>query len=171
MSGDTVRRAAAHGQGDLLKRLFASGANPCETDDVGCTPLHYAAMNGFVEAIEICCINDRGTDPFGRRSWALQQQTSAGWTALHVAVVEGKNAVESVRALLAMGSDPWVKDLEGLDVFAVAERKFVQTGTATAELIVDMLLNRLPSDEEVRSTGETCNFSMMRTACLSGSLR
>jgi len=103
-----------------LKRLFASGANPCETDEFGCTPLHYAAMNGFVEVIEICCINDRGTDPYGRRSWALQQQTSAGWTALHVAVVEGKNAVECVRALLAMGSDPWVKDLEGCDVFAVA---------------------------------------------------
>jgi hypothetical protein len=58
MSGDAVRRAAAQGQGEWLKRLFASGANPCECDDVGCTPLHYATMNGFVEAIIICCIND-----------------------------------------------------------------------------------------------------------------
>ena len=46
MSGDTVRRAAVHGQVEWLKRLFSSGANPCETDDVGLTPLHYAALNG-----------------------------------------------------------------------------------------------------------------------------
>jgi DNA-binding transcriptional regulator/RsmH inhibitor MraZ len=34
MSGDTVRRAAVQGQTEMLKRLFASGANPCECDEV-----------------------------------------------------------------------------------------------------------------------------------------
>ena len=35
MSGDTVRRAAVQGQTEWLKKLFASGANPCECDEVG----------------------------------------------------------------------------------------------------------------------------------------
>ena len=149
MSGDAVRRAAAQGQGEWLKRLFASGANPCECDDVGCTPLHYATMNGFVEAIIICCINDRGTDPAGNRSWALQQQTTAGWTALHIAVMEGLNAPECVRALLAMGCDPWLEDLEGRSAFDCAEEVFAKTGTASSELIVDILRNQLPTDEQI----------------------
>jgi hypothetical protein len=31
MSGESVRRAAVHGQTEWIKRMFAAGANPCET--------------------------------------------------------------------------------------------------------------------------------------------
>lgn len=56
--------------------------------------MHYAAMNGHVEATLCCCINDRGTDPVGERAWALQQQSANGWSALHIAAFEGKKPVD-----------------------------------------------------------------------------
>ena len=110
MSGDTLRRAAVHGQVDWLKRLLSAGSNPCEVDEVGLTALHFAALNGHVDATKTLAINDRGTNPEGGRSWALQQQSSTGWTALHIAAAEGKNAVEITRLLLNMGVDPFLLD-------------------------------------------------------------
>ena len=154
MSGATVRRAAAHGENGWLKRLFQQGANPCECDAVGCTPLHYAAMNGHVESVLICAINDRGTDPIGERAWALQQQTSAGWTALHITVEEGLNAPEVTRALLSVGCDPWLEDNNGMTVFELAERRFARCGNASTELVVNILRRELPSNDDIASFRE-----------------
>ena len=61
---------------------------------VGLTPLHFAALNGHVEATVCCGINDRGTDPSGARAWALQQQSANGWSALHIAAFQGKKPVD-----------------------------------------------------------------------------
>mmetsp|Transcript_89079 Transcript_89079/g.172550 ORF Transcript_89079/g.172550 Transcript_89079/m.172550 type:complete len:364 (+) Transcript_89079:177-1268(+) len=149
MSGDTVRRAATHGQVDWLKRLFASGANPCETDDVGLTPLHLATLNGHADAVECCAINDRGVDPSGQRAWALQQQTSQGWSALHIAAEEGKNSVECVRVLLSMGCDPWLLDVTGKTAGDLAQELFDRTGSAISELVVRLLKNSVPSEAAI----------------------
>jgi len=154
MSGDTVRRAAVHGQVDWLKRLFASGANPCETDEVGLTPLHYAVMNGHEEAIMCCAINDRGTDPDGQRSWALQQQSSCGWTALHIAVAEGKNAVETVKLLLELGLDPDLRDENGHTALDLARMKFEDTGSAVAELVLKIMTLPPPTEKKMAGRRE-----------------
>ena len=83
MSGDTLRRAASQGQSEYLKKLLAAGSNPCSVDEIGATALHHAVWNGHEEAVKVLLANDRGTNDSGARSWALQQQTDAGWSALH----------------------------------------------------------------------------------------
>lgn len=147
MSGDRVRSAAIHGQTDWLKRLFEAGANPCETDEVGLSPLHLAVLNGHTESVECCAINDRGNDPEGNRAWALQQQTSQGLTALHVAVAEGRNPIEVVKLLLGLGADPLLVDSLGRTPADVARAKFEATGSAVHELLIRLL--RTPPEPSV----------------------
>lgn len=154
MSGESVRRAAVHGQTEWIKRLFASGANPCETDEVGLTPLHYAALNGHEECVITCGINDRGTNPDGARSWALQQQSDCGWSALHIAAWEGKNSVEIVKILLALGSDPWLLDIQGRTALDLAQQKFDETGSAVSEMIIRLLKHCIPSEAVVKERRE-----------------
>jgi hypothetical protein len=102
-----------------------------------------------VQAVECCAINDRGVDPSGQRAWALQQQTSQGWSALHIAAEEGKNSVECVRALLSLGCDPWLLSDKGLTAADLAVEKFERTGSAVSELVVRLLKNALPSEAAV----------------------
>ena len=82
---------------------------------------------GHTTATICCSINDRGTNPSGERSWALQQQSSNGWSALHIAAAEGKNAVEIVRCLLDLGVDPELKDNEGRTALDLAQWRFDQS--------------------------------------------
>lgn len=55
----------------------------------GLTALHYAAWNGHVRCVEILCINDIGRDETGRQRSCIDVQSCRGYTALHLAAMDG----------------------------------------------------------------------------------
>ena len=149
MSGDTLRRAASQGQAEYLKKLLAAGSNPCSVDEIGATALHHAVWNGHEDAVKVLLINDRGTNDSGARAWALQQQTNAGWSALHVSAVEGLNAPDVIKLLLFAGVDQTLRDVDGRTAEELAWAAAAETGSAVRELCAVILRDWRPEDEVV----------------------
>jgi ankyrin repeat protein len=89
--------------GDLIKvqTLLEKGANPKAKDNIGLTPLHYAADLGYVEIVEL--LLERGADP--------KAKDNIGLTPLHIAALWGH--VKIVKLLLERGADPWIADNGG----------------------------------------------------------
>ena len=154
MSGETLRRAAAHGQSEYLKKLLSAGSNPCSVDEVGATALHHAVWNGHLEAVEVLIINDRGTNEDGERSWALQLQTNRGWSPLHVAAGEGVNAPDVIKALLFGGADSTLRDVTGRTPEDLAREEAAKTGSAVRELVALILREWQPEPGLILSTRE-----------------
>jgi len=79
-------------KGDLQRLSDLLSANPSlinTTDDMGCCPLRYAAMNGHERAVELLLKLGANVNT---------QDDVAGWTALHSAASEGY--AETVKILL-----------------------------------------------------------------------
>jgi cytohesin len=89
--------------GDLIKVKTAleKGANPNAKDNIGWTPLHWAAHKGRVEIVEL--LLERGANP--------NAKDNIGWTPLYRAAYCGH--VEIVMILLEHGADPRIADNGG----------------------------------------------------------
>ncbi|HUP94182.1 MAG TPA: ankyrin repeat domain-containing protein [Burkholderiales bacterium] len=125
--------ASFHGNVDAAKLLIEYGADPQARDRGGYTPLHWAAMKGFLTIIELLApradCNARsaaGLTPLlqaatGGHTAGVQVLIAAGadpnvasnegWTPLHKAVMNGH--IEVVKLLLAAGASALAEHSSG----------------------------------------------------------
>lgn len=80
------------------------------TDNDGMTPLHRAAVKGFVEIGQLLI----------RHGASVTRQDERGWTPLHIAAMRGHEAM--VAMLLQSGANPSVKDKMGKTPYDWAAR-------------------------------------------------
>lgn len=83
---------------ELLKSTGGSGVNAI--DVMGWSPLHWAAVSGHVEALEMLC------------AWgATTRRSRVGMTPLHLACLRGDG--EAIANLSRIGSSPWSERDDG----------------------------------------------------------
>jgi ankyrin repeat protein len=96
--------AAKSGRDEAVARLVELGAR-VEADPYRGTPLTWAAVNNRVSTVQL--LVELGADP-NRRGTFGGPDHGEGVTALHVSAQAGRS--EAVRALLAAGADPSLRD-------------------------------------------------------------
>ena len=97
-----------------VSMLVQSGADVRSRDDVGNTPLHYAAGHASVDR---CSVVQRLLEKGARPN----EQNHAGQTPLHLAAGrEDEGQAEAVRRLLTDGADPNIADAKGQTPINVA---------------------------------------------------
>ena len=102
--------AAADGDTAEVSRLLAEGATPNIQDDNGWTPAHFAAQASSFECMS--ALLAAGADP------ALED--SYGNTVLWRAVFASKGEGKLIRALRAVGADPYAINKNGVSPLALA---------------------------------------------------
>ena len=97
-----------------VSMLVQSGADVRSRDDVGNTPLHYAAGHASVDRGSVVQrLLEKGARP--------NEQNHAGQTPLHLAAGrEGEGQAEAIRRLLTDGADPNIADAKGQTPIDVA---------------------------------------------------
>jgi ankyrin repeat protein len=167
---DNMRRTALHwaavlGIVDAVSILVQYGLDPLVQDDVGATPLHYAAQNESGECVQILLevigsAADATPDQEGRTvlMWASSQDNTeamemlaaagvdihardnSGGTAFHVAAYSGKE--NAIKLLLDMGS--MIDDLDNqVRVMHLACSLFFSFRIGGACVPADALLTRI----------------------------
>ena len=97
-----------------VSMLVQTGADVRSRDDVGNTPLHYAAGHASVDR---CSVVQRLLEKGARPN----EQNHAGQTPLHLAAGrEGEGQAEAIRRLLTDGADPNIADAKGQTPLDVA---------------------------------------------------
>jgi ankyrin repeat protein len=114
--------AAASGNREFSVLLLEKGANPDLMDEGGCTALHYAASDGN-GADMVRALLAHGAHPNPRttrdaREYVYAGVNLTGATPLFLAASRGN--VETVRALLAGGADPFITTEKGTAPLHVA---------------------------------------------------
>lgn len=102
--------AAASGRKEFSVLLMDRGANPSLTDESGYTALHYAAMDPKRTEL-VKALLDHGANPNARTTRDTRKNTTSGVsvkgaTPLFLAASLGN--LETVRALIAGGADPFI---------------------------------------------------------------
>ena len=97
-----------------VSMLVQSGADVRSRDDVGNTPLHYAAGHASVDRGSVVQrLLEKGARP--------NEQNHAGQTPLHLAAGrEGEGQADAIRRLLTDGADPNIADAKGQTPINVA---------------------------------------------------
>lgn len=153
MSSEELRHFAVVGQTQQLQNLLSGGANPCSTDSIGLTALHYAVWNKHEECVQALIANDRGTFEDGTHGSCVNIQSKTGFTALHIALIEyirsspeevnsedctieRKKIERCIHYLVMSGKlDVNLKDLQGKSAYDMAREQDNQIPQA----ILDML--------------------------------
>ena len=120
VSAGPVSDAAKAGDAAEIEALLSSGADANEEDPMA-SPLHWAAMNGHTDAVNVLAKN--GAE--------LNAQSSMLGAPLHAA--SRFNRVDTINALLAAGADPDVRDR---DNFTPLMRAIVENRPAAAEALI-----------------------------------
>ena len=89
-----VHWASYRGQVQVLEQLYGGGWSLTARDSNGRTPLHYAAVNGQLAAVE--WLVEKNSD-------LLHMQDKDGWTPLHYAAVQGQ--LEAVKCQVERRGD------------------------------------------------------------------
>jgi ankyrin repeat protein len=77
-----------------VKRLIEAGADTKTRDEIGWTPLHYAAYNGYTEAAKVLIQAGAGLEA---KTWDSER------TPLNLAAIHGRTG--SIKALIRAGAD------------------------------------------------------------------
>jgi ankyrin repeat protein len=80
MSGEDLRHAAKQNLIDRMRDLCRFKSNPCSTDDIGLTALHYAVWNGNLECVKYLVMNPRGVTRKRERISCINIQSVLGYT-------------------------------------------------------------------------------------------
>ena len=107
--------AALVGHGRMIDLLSDYNGNIYAKNEEGLTPLHFAAARGELEAIEALSRNARNREIF------VDARDVDGRAPIHLAAEY--NQRDTVRALIAFGSDVDARDSEGGDSFTSGSRK------------------------------------------------
>jgi ankyrin repeat protein len=114
--------AAASGNGDFSTLLLDSGANPDLSDESGFTALHYAALDtGGADIVRTLLAHRANPNPRttkDSREYVYAGVNLTGATPLFLAASRGN--VQTVRALLAGGADPFMTTQKGTAPLHVA---------------------------------------------------
>ena len=94
--------ASKLGDVETMRLAISGGARPDQADELGNTPLHYAANAGHAEAVH---------ELLHTYHVPVNVANAAGDTPLHKAAARGHAGV--VRALLAAGADPTLRNALG----------------------------------------------------------
>jgi ankyrin repeat protein len=110
----------------MIDLLVAHGAEVNEKDEVGVTPLHYAAADGLSGAVELLIakgadVNAKTLQDCWRGSFQMPESVRVGTTALHAAAAEGD--VNSVQVLLVHGAQVDARDEAGCTPLHYATRR------------------------------------------------
>lgn len=98
---EALSRACREGDLEKAGEYLEKGANPNATDELGRTPLHWAAWNGHTGIVKI--LIEEGANP--------NATDNDGWTPLHYAASDGQ--IEAAKLLIEAGSNPKAIDIEG----------------------------------------------------------
>jgi ankyrin repeat protein len=110
---ERLHRAAAEGDIAAARALIAEGVPLCDFDDIGYTPLHYAAREGHHAMVEL--LLSAGADVNAR------EEESNSNTAVSVAASHG--TPEMVEFLLARGARPDIPGWMGIDAYLAAQER------------------------------------------------
>jgi uncharacterized protein len=114
--------AAASGHSNFATLLLDSGANPDLSDEIGFTALHYAALDaGGGDIVRTLLAHRANSNPRttkDSREYIYAGVNLTGATPLFLAASRGN--VETVRALLAGGADPFMTTEKGTAPLQVA---------------------------------------------------
>ena len=92
-----------------VEELLRAGASPDTRDNIGCTPLHYAAGNNHIDLLQLLLRYGASVD-------AIHEH---GATPLHFAA-RSPQCFDALRILLDHGADPSIKNIRGDSALAVA---------------------------------------------------
>eukprot|EP00300_Choanocystis_sp_HF-7_P016982 c19599_g3_i2.p1 GENE.c19599_g3_i2~~c19599_g3_i2.p1 ORF type:complete len:200 (-),score=43.49 c19599_g3_i2:281-880(-) len=87
--------AAAHGTSEMVRLMQEFGGDVNGTNKDGSTPMHYAALYGHVEVVQVLTSSGFGAD--------VNKPNDTGHTSMHCAAEEGH--VEVVQVLHRFGGD------------------------------------------------------------------
>ena len=110
IGGTAIRKAAAKGHVEIVKRLLEAGADPNLSDHYGWTPLLSACQAEHVEVVRLLVENGAQVDI----------PNALGVTALSLAAV--LDNPEMVSILLSHGADPTLADEDGKTPQTQAEK-------------------------------------------------
>jgi ankyrin repeat protein len=110
---ERLHRAAADGDLVTAGELIANGVPLNVFDDIGYTPLHYAAREGRHAMVRL--LLDAGADINAR-----EEETNSN-TAISVAASHG--TPEMVELLLSKGGNPEIPGWMGIDAYLAAEQR------------------------------------------------
>ena len=139
-----VFSASKIGDVESIRKAVAAGARVDQPDDLGNTPLHYAANAGHVDAVQELLT------AFGAPVNAVN---SAGDTPLHKAAARGHAAV--VKALLAAGADATLTNALGQTANdgafdAAVKDALASAGTGGEDVDYGALLGADDDDDEAQ---------------------
>lgn len=96
-----LSRVAYYGDANLIPSLIARGENIHEVDTAGNTPLHWAAIGGRLDSVEILIANNAD----------VNIQNLKGKTPMHLACFFNRDKM--VEAFIKAGADLTLKDNDG----------------------------------------------------------
>ena len=108
--GQTIHKHAIEGNIRAIKKLFNSKGMTCleVKDEVGCSPLHYAALSGHKETVEFLIDNNA----------SVNTSNNSGHTPLHMAAIVGNRKI--IDLLIAKGANLNAKPITGESVLDIA---------------------------------------------------
>ena len=108
--GQTIHKHAIEGNIRAIKKLFNSKGMTCleVKDEVGCSPLHYAALSGHKETVEFLIDNNA----------SVNTSNNSGHTPLHMAAIVGNRKI--IDLLISKGANLNAKPITGESVLDIA---------------------------------------------------
>ena len=99
----------------IVRDILKEKGNPCSTDTLGLTALHYATWNGHVECVKYLLCNPYGVDHNGTRCSSLDLVSVKNYSPLHLVALDCPewSSKQICHLLLLFGLDTQGLDCDG----------------------------------------------------------
>ena len=171
MSGDDLRHAAQFGHVDIVKNTLKEKGNPCSTDSLGLSPLHYATWNGHTECVKYLLANPNGVTNTGVKCSVLDLVSVKQYTALHLVAYDCPpwSAKQICHLLLLFGADRTLRCVDGQtphEIAALAKnepvleafREFEEYLEAFPQPVVPPIVFLVEKDPDLAQIEEDADF-------------